>query len=338
MAKGVEDTTFYRWHRLVAMNEVGGDPAGLEDPSDEPLHDWAAYQQDHHPEGLTALSTHDTKRSEDVRARLLAVAGDLASWDSVWEPVRRLATDHEVDLPTAYLVMQTVVGAWPLDADRLTGYVEKATREAKQHTSWNDPDPDYEQRVQELARSCLTAPEVIEAVESVLATRADAIRAVTLGGKLLQLALPGVPDVYQGCESLDLSLVDPDNRRPVDFAGRRQRLADVDAGKPPADLADEKLLVTSRALRLRRESPEFFDARSSYTPLPLLPAGLVGFVRGERVAVVAQTGRGQPEGVVRLPGAGWRDVLTSVHHTSGTIPVELLLARLPVALLVKDAP
>ncbi|MGH3507545.1 MAG: malto-oligosyltrehalose synthase, partial [Nocardioidaceae bacterium] len=337
MAKGVEDTTFYRWHRLVALNEVGGDPAGLDDPSDKPMHVWASYQQQHHPAGLTALSTHDTKRSEDVRARLLAVAGDLAGWDAVWEPVRRLATEVGVDLPTAYLVMQTVLGAWPLPPDRLTAYIEKAIREAKQHTNWNDPDLAYEERVKDLALLCLTDPDVVEAVESTLADRADTIRALTLGGKLLQLTLPGVPDVYQGCETLDLSLVDPDNRRPVGFGARAQRLADLDAGKPPADLSDEKLLVTSRALRLRRERPELFDAGSSYAPLPFLPAGLVGFVRAERVAVVATTGREAPDGVVRLPGARWRDLLTATHHSSGTIPVDMLLEELPVALLVKDS-
>jgi (1->4)-alpha-D-glucan 1-alpha-D-glucosylmutase len=336
MAKGLEDTTFYRWHRLVAMNEVGGDPAGLDDPSDAPLHDWATYQQHHHPLGLTSLSTHDTKRSEDVRSRLLALAADLPAWDSVWDRVRRLAVETAVDLPTAYLVMQTVLGAWRLREERLTGYVEKAAREAKQHTSWTDPDPEYEARVQRLARRCLSDADVADAVEQALARNDQRIRAVTLATKLLQVTLPGVPDVYQGCEAVELSLVDPDNRRQVDFGARAQRLAELDAGKPAGSLWDEKLLLTARALRLRRRLPEAFDERATYAPLPMLPEGLVGFVRGERVAVVARTGRGEPQGEVRLPGAGWLDVLSDVTHASGTLPVDVLVGRLPVALLVKD--
>jgi (1->4)-alpha-D-glucan 1-alpha-D-glucosylmutase len=334
MAKGVEDTTCYRWHRLVAVNEVGGDASEL-DPSDVPLHAWAAHQHQHHPDGLTTLSTHDTKRSEDVRSRLLAVAGDLTAWDSVWAPVRRRAADLDVDLPTAYLVMQTVLGTWPIGADRLTAYMRKATREAKQHTSWRHPDLDYEERVQVLARQCIEDPEIVDAVEGALTDNAAAVRAVTLGAKLLQLALPGVPDVYQGCESLDLSLVDPDNRRPVDFAALAQRLAELDAGKPPADLGEEKLLLTSRVLRLRRDLPDVLDGHASYDPLPTLPSGLIGFVRGERVVVVVSTGRGALVGDVRLPHAGWRDVLTDVWHASSTIPVGTLFAGLPIALLAR---
>jgi (1->4)-alpha-D-glucan 1-alpha-D-glucosylmutase len=334
MAKGIEDTTCYRWHRLVALNEVGGDPAEL-DPSDRPLHAWAAHQHQHHPDGLTTLSTHDTKRSEDVRSRLLAVAGDLAAWDSVWAPVRRLAAIHDVDLPTAYLVMQTVLGAWPIDANRLTAYVRKATREAKLHSSWRDPDLDYEARVEALARQCVEDPDVVAAVEGALADNTAAIRAATLGAKLLQLTLPGVPDVYQGCETLGLSLVDPDNRRPVDFHERARRLAELDSGKPPADLGDEKLMLTSRVLRLRRDLPGALGGRASYKPLPPLPGGLIGFVRGEQVVVLVSTGHGELLGEVHLLGTGWRDVLTDVRHGSGTIPINVVFARLPVALLVR---
>ena len=155
MAKGIEDTTFYRWHRLIALDEVGGDPRALDAPDADALHAWAREQARVHPRGLTTLSTHDTNRSEDVRARLLAIAEDLEGWDAAWEAVRHEAADHHVDEPTAYLLFQTLLGAWPLGAERLVQYMEKATHESKQFTSWDDPDAAYEARVADFAARCL---------------------------------------------------------------------------------------------------------------------------------------------------------------------------------------
>ncbi|MDX6326543.1 MAG: (1-_4)-alpha-D-glucan 1-alpha-D-glucosylmutase, partial [Nocardioidaceae bacterium] len=211
MAKGVEDTTFYRFHRLVALNEVGGDPDALEHPTVDALHAWAEAQSTSFPAGMTTLSTHDTKRSEDVRARLLAAAEDVDGWRRVWSVVRAAATHHEVDEPTAYLVMQTLVGAWPIDEQRLGDYLLKAVREAKHHTSWTDGDSSYEERVGALARACLAPGAIRDAVSAWVSELEAAVRAVTLGTKLLQLLLPGVPDVYQGSELVVRSLVDPDN-------------------------------------------------------------------------------------------------------------------------------
>ena len=225
MAKGIEDTTFYRWHRLIALDEVGGDPRSLDAPEAETLHAWAREQAERYPLGMTTLTTHDTKRSEDVRARLLAVAEDLDGWDAAWEAVRSQAAEYHVDEPTAYLLFQTLLGAWPLEQERLVGYMEKATHESKQFTSWDDPDERYEFRVGDFAARCLEG-DIAHTFAQVLEANAATIRAVTLGTKLIQLTLPGVPDVYQGNETLAPSLVDPDNRRPVDFA---QRAAMLDA-------------------------------------------------------------------------------------------------------------
>jgi (1->4)-alpha-D-glucan 1-alpha-D-glucosylmutase len=342
MAKGIEDTAFYRWHELVALNEVGSDPAALAEPSTDGLHAWAGRQTDRHPFGLTTLSTHDTKRSEDVRARLLAVAGDPSAWRTAWEPVRAAAERLGVDLPTAYLVMQTLLGAWPIDRERLGGYLVKAVREAKRHTSWTNPVEEHESRLLGLARVVTEDADVRNAVEGVLTASREAIRATILSAKLLQLTMPGVPDVYQGREVLDLSLTDPDNRRPVDFAGLRDRLRRLDDGQQAADLGDEKLLVTSRALRLRRASPELFTG-GSYQPLAGAGPHLLGFVRGGRAITLVtrwptllSAAGGWGEATVALPAGSWTDALSGRRTTGGSCPVADLLQQLPVALLVAD--
>jgi len=304
-----------------------------------------------HPTGMTTLSTHDTKRSEDVRARLLAAAGDPAGWRAAWEPLRAAADRLRLDRPTAYLVLQTLVGAWPIELDRLEEYLLKAIREAKRRTTWTNPEHEYERRVAEFARTALDDPALRGAVTGLVATSAGAIRATVLGQKVLQLTLPGVPDVYQGCEGVDLSLVDPDNRRPVDHAGLAARLGRLDAGEPPRDLDDEKLWVTSRTLRHRhhRSGPPAEgpgagdDDGSGYEPLLGNGPHLVAFRRDDALTFVtrwptllARAG-GWGEATATLPGGSWTDVFTGRHHDGGTRPVAQLLAALPVALLVPAA-
>jgi (1->4)-alpha-D-glucan 1-alpha-D-glucosylmutase len=338
MAKGVEDTTFYRYHRLVALNEVGGDPSLLERPSTAALHTWAARQAAHWPAAMTTLSTHDTKRSEDVRSRLLAAAGDGDGWDATWARVREAAGRHGVDLPTAYLVFQTLVGTSPIDAQRLVDYLRKAVREAKQHSSWTEVDETYEERVFALARACLADPTVDEALGSWLQRLQPALRATTLATKLLQLTLPGVPDTYQGTELVDLSLVDPDNRRPVDYAERAARLEALDGGAAARDLNDEKLLVTSRALRLRRERGALVTG--GYQPLDSGSPHVLGFLRGGTVATVVtrwpHSVDAWSEQSVGLPEGRWRDALTDTVHTGPGVLARDLLSTYPVALLVKE--
>jgi (1->4)-alpha-D-glucan 1-alpha-D-glucosylmutase len=344
MAKGVEDTTFYRFNRMIALNEVGGDPGALDSPSADAVHDWAGRQSLTHPDGMTTLSTHDTKRGEDVRATLLAAAEDLAGWQALWALVRGAAADVGADEPMAYFVMQTLVGTWPIDHRRLDAYLDKAAREAKQHTSWTDPYEAYEKGLHSLAARCLADGEISSSVGSWMTRLYPAVRAAILSSKLMQLMLPGVPDIYQGCETVMLSLVDPDNRRPVDYAERRRRLERLDAGAERRDLDDDKLWVTSRALRLRRERRELVGAQATYRPLPATSRHLIGFVRSEQVAVIAtrwplqQQRSGWAGATLSLPDGAWSDALTGTNvGGGGKVPCGDILRELPVALLVRDA-
>jgi len=349
MAKGVEDTAFYRWSRLVALNEVGGDPDRLgRSPAD--FHAFAARLARDWPATMTTLSTHDTKRQEDVRARLAVLteipqawAAELASWHG-----RALAaTSGAAPEPdTEYLMWQTLAGAWPVDRERLTGYLRKAMREAKTRTSWTDPDPEYESMVLTFAEAVLDDDELTGQIDSFVAGLAADAAASSLGAKLVQLTMPGVADTYQGCELAGLSLVDPDNRRPVDFARRRDLLAELDGGQPPRDLDAAKLLVTSAALRLRRARPGWFTA-GNYTPLPAAgPAAghAVAFARGGRAVTVVtrlpaglrQRG-GWADTVLALPGGqAWRDLLSGATHPGPRPLLSDLMERNPVALLVAD--
>ncbi len=340
MAKGIEDTTFYRWHRLVALNEVGGDPAVLDHAGPQVLHVWAQAQQESWPLAMTGLSTHDTKRSEDVRARLLAVAGDTAWWQRCSDLFWVVADGHGVDHPTAHLLWQTLVGVGEISRDRLHDYLTKAIREAKQRTAWIDGNQEYETRVLALADEALAAGPLREVVEGAVAASEQAIRATVLGQKLLQLLLPGVPDTYQGCEVVNLSLVDPDNRRPVDFDASERRLARLDAGEPVLDLDDEKLMVTSRALRLRRDLPEAFGAEAGYAPLESSTEHVVGFVRTELVACVVTraphrlaAAGGWSDQTVSLPEGTWHDELSGRDLDGSVALCSDLFASLPVALL-----
>jgi (1->4)-alpha-D-glucan 1-alpha-D-glucosylmutase len=340
MAKGIEDTAFYRWHRQVGLNEVGGDPDLFDDASPDLLHDWAATQQRRFPLGMTTLSTHDTKRSEDVRARLTALSGDAESWDRLSQEFAAAAAERDVDAPTAHLVWQTLAGVGPVSAERLEGYLVKALREAKQHTSWLDPDEDYEARVLALAEDARRGGSLGALVTTAVDHLAGPVRAAVLGQKLLQLTLPGVPDTYQGTELVDLSLVDPDNRRPVDFDERRDRLARLKAGERPRDLDDEKLLVTHSALRLRRELRDSFADAGDHQPLASTSRHVVGYVRGGEVAVLAtraarrlEVTGGWADATVTLPKGLWRDELTSTLHGGEVNLVSEVLTDLPVALL-----
>jgi (1->4)-alpha-D-glucan 1-alpha-D-glucosylmutase len=341
MAKGIEDTAFYRWHRLVALNEVGGDPELLDDASPERMHAWAAHQQEHWPLGMLALSTHDTKRSEDVRARVLAVAGDAESWQVLSDAFAEAAREHGVDAPTAHLLWQTLVGVGEVDDERLTSYLTKAMRESKQHTSWLDSDPEYEGRVLDLARAAAHHGRLQALVQTAVDRNRDAIRSVVLAQKLLQLTLPGVPDTYQGCELVDLSLVDPDNRRPVDYQERRRRLERL-RHEPPRDLDDEKLLLTHRALELRKELRASFGEQGDYRPLAGTSRHLTGFVRGGEVAVLVtraprrlEAAGGWREGSVNLPDGLWRDELSGSMYGGGENRCADLFEDYPVALLRK---
>ena len=293
---------------------------------------------------MTTLSTHDTKRSEDVRARLLCLTEVADEWGrevTGW----RAQTAHrpaELDANTEYLVWQTLVGAWPITAERLTAYLEKATREAKRHTTWTEPDEAYDEAVRTFAEQVLADEALTGRITAFVDRLAPLFRASVLGQKLVQLTMRGIPDVYQGCELVDLSLVDPDNRRPVDYGARVKRLEQLD-GSAPNDLDDEKLLVVSRTLRLRREHPEWFGPDAAYEPLATSSDHAVAFSRGDavvtvvtRLAAALERSGGWGDATVTLPGGGWRDVLTGASHRGGEVSLARLLDRLPVCLLVAD--
>jgi (1->4)-alpha-D-glucan 1-alpha-D-glucosylmutase len=303
------------------------------------LHRWAQTQAGDWRYGLTTLSTHDTKRSEDVRARLLALAEDTAGWDATWAPLRTQAAEAGVDLRDAYLLLQTVLGAWPLGEDRLTAYLQKALREGKARTTWTEPDEAYESKVLALARQVLSPGRMHSAVAEFVEAAAAATRVTTLAAKLVQLTAPGVPDVYQGTELVTLSLVDPDNRRPVDYDVRRARQQRLRSGAAPADLDDEKLLVTRTAVRARRDAPDSFAG--TYEAFESGDDCLLGFFRGgDHLTLVTRwpttlaARGGWADSTVQLPGRAWTDALTGRRIGSGRQRVQDIFASLPVALLV----
>ncbi|RHA41613.1 malto-oligosyltrehalose synthase [Cellulomonas rhizosphaerae] len=353
MAKGVEDTTFYRWTHLTALCEVGGAPERFALTPTELLA-WASRAQHTAPYGMTTLSTHDTKRSEDTRTRIGVLSELPREWSALVHDLRAASAPYRsglVDGRTEYLLWQTIAGTWcghgPIEADRLTAYLTKAMREAKDRTTWTAPDEAYEAAVLDAARQALEDPAVRELFTAWEARTRTAVRAATLGTKLVQLTMPGVADVYQGTEVPTADLVDPDNRRPVDADSLAARLARLDDGAGPRDLADEKLLVTSRALRLRRDVPEaFVGTGAGFLPLAHSAGNALSYARTvdgiPRVAVVAtRLGAaldrlgGWADHSVALPEGSWHDVLTDREVTGGVVEVGALLDRLPVALLVR---
>jgi (1->4)-alpha-D-glucan 1-alpha-D-glucosylmutase len=338
MAKGVEDTAFYRYTRLGTLTEVGADPAHFSLTPGE-FHQRMAGRQASLPVSMTTLSTHDTKRSEDTRARISVIAERVPEWSEVLTALRAAAPLP--DGPLSSLLWQAVVGAWPASRERLRGYAEKAAREAANSTTWSDPDQDFEAALMKAVDAVFDDPAVNELVTNFVDSLAPYGATNSLSLKLLQLTMPGVPDVYQGTEFWDRSLADPDNRRTVDFDRRVAALSGLDAGALPADYQDEaaKLLVTSRALRLRRDRPELFR---DYRPVSASGAAadhLVAFDRGGALTFATRL----PFGLERA--GGWRDTavelnsalrdeLTGISHGPGRVLVADVLQTYPVALLV----
>jgi (1->4)-alpha-D-glucan 1-alpha-D-glucosylmutase len=295
MAKGVEDTAFYRYFRLAALNEVGGNPARF-GMSIAEFHDANAARAARFPLQMLTTYTHDTKRSSDVRSRIAALSwlpGEWAERVRAWHDELGGLDDPREEL----LVYQTLAGALPIERERLDAYLEKALREGKVNTNWLAPDEAHERAVQEFAAR---AAEVL--ARDPLLGRVRAIgRKLALAQLLLKLTSPGVPDIYRGDELEDLSLVDPDNRRPVDWAVRREALRELQDGRPPDD-ATAKLYVIWKTLALRAERAGAFAG--SYEPVDA-GEGVCAFVRGGEVLAAAAV---RPGAAVRLP-AGWRDVL-----------------------------
>ncbi|MFN8040163.1 MAG: malto-oligosyltrehalose synthase [Acidimicrobiales bacterium] len=359
-AKGVEDTALYRYPALAAVNEVGIDPGhAVVDPAD--LHAWCRRTLDRWPTTMTALSTHDTKRSEDVRARLLVLSEVPGVWDAT---VRRWLADNrplrrgDFDDPSLELLLyQAMVGAHPLPPDRLRDHALKAAREAKRFTSWTDPDEAAEADL----LAFLDALGTDDRFQGELAELVDRIRRPgrvnALAQKLVQLTMPGVPDLYQGTEAWALSLVDPDNRRPIDHAAMaalRARAAAADGKELAASLDDPddpglaKVAVVRAALDLRRRHPEAFLADGIYEPLwPTGPGAdrAVAFVRGHRrdravtvvPRLVATVGTDTLAATtVTLPKGRWVDAFDPDRRLEREVTLADLWDPLPVALLVRD--
>lgn len=354
MAKGVEDTAFYRYTRLGSLTEVGGEPSEFAIDVDA-FHARQARRHAAWPHSMTTLSTHDTKRGEDVRARLDVLSEVPERWSIELDGLRATAGSTG-DGPFDALLWQAIVGAWPLERERAHAYAEKASREASVSTHWTAPDEAFERRMHELIDRAYDVPAVRERLDAFVAWLAPAGWSNSLSAKLVQLTMPGAPDVYQGSELWETSLVDPDNRRPVDFDLRRRMLAEVDAAfargeLPPVDEgAAAKLLVTSRALRLRRDRPELF---TRYTPLEVVGEAArhaIAIDRGGAVTVATRL----PIGLAARAGAGpaasvgpeaWgdtavlvtrmplQDALTGRRYAGGAIRLAELLATYPVALL-----
>jgi (1->4)-alpha-D-glucan 1-alpha-D-glucosylmutase len=338
MAKGVEDTAYYRYTRFIALNEVGGDPArfGVE-PAD--FHAAQARRQHIAAHSMTTLSTHDTKRGEDVRARLAVLSELPDEWAAL---ARRLMAAAPIPDPTfGYLLWQTFAGAGFIERERMHAYAEKAMREAAQATAWIDPDQAFEATVHAAIDAAYDTPDVHDPLAAFVDHLSPYGRTNSLGQKVVQLTMPGVPDVYQGTELWEDSLVDPDNRRPVDFAARHSLIdaLDADVEPPPIDASGAaKLWVVSRTLRLRRDWPNLF---SGYNPVAVqgpAAAHAIAFDRGGAITVATRL-------PVRLErDGGWRDTTIEVaggatdvisgRTHEGTVALADLLSGYPVALLV----
>jgi (1->4)-alpha-D-glucan 1-alpha-D-glucosylmutase len=321
-AKGVEDTAFYRYNRLLALNEVGGDPArfGL---SVADFHRANAGRAARFPRGLLVTQTHDTKRSGDVRARIGALAGLAGEWREHvlrWrERNAALRSDGAPDANEEYLIYQTLIGAWPIEAERLEAYLEKALREAKRNTSWVEQDHDWEDRVKRFAVALLDHRPFLDEFEPFAGRVAEEGRRSALGQLLLKLTAPGVADIYQGDELEALSLVDPDNRRPVDWAVRREELERLRAGGAPTP-DTMKLFLIWKALDLRSRRPSAFAG--DYEPVDAGP-GTVAYLRAGEVLVVVPV-RDRDGASLSAPGR-WRDVLTGEERE---LPADVTVSEL----------
>ncbi|MFJ4206979.1 malto-oligosyltrehalose synthase [Paenarthrobacter sp. NPDC089675] len=341
MAKGVEDTAFFRYTRLGTLTEVGADPTEFA-VSPEEFHQRMTRRQAEIPLSMTTLSTHDTKRSEDARARISVISESVPEWELFLGTVQELA--NIPDGPLAALVWQAIAGAWPADRSRLQSYALKAAREAGNSTNWTDPDLDFERHLAAAVDAVFDVPEVEAALDNFVAELEPYGTSNSLSAKLVQLTMPGVPDVYQGTEFRDGSLTDPDNRRTVDFKARIAALAELDAGATPEYTEEEaKLLVVSRALRLRRDHPELFGGYRPLAASGAAAAHVVAFDRGTENPGAITVATRLPKRLAR--DGGWRDTvielpthsrdeLTGATYAAGPVELARLLEQYPVALLV----
>jgi len=353
MAKGVEDTAFYCYNRLIGLNEVGAAPDrdGL---TVTQFHEYCSAIQASRPFTMTTLSTHDTKRSDDVRARLAVISELPGQWRQFlrrWSRENaRFKTEGYPDRNTEYLLYQTLVGAWPIERERFSEYMEKAVREAKQQTSWTQQNREFEDALRSFIDRLFEYPEFLIGLREFVDLVTAPGRLNSLAQTLMKCTAPGVPDTYQGSELWDLHLVDPDNRGPVDYEVRTTLLSRLQSGVPIAEILREmnsgmpKLWTLYRALDLRRQKPEWFGIDAAYAPLML--AGkradhAIGYLRAERVATIVSRWNlrlaGNWSGTsVALPHGRWKNLLTAEMLNGGTMTLQSLFGQFPVALLQKE--
>jgi (1->4)-alpha-D-glucan 1-alpha-D-glucosylmutase len=351
MAKGVEDTTFYWYNRLVSANEVGGNPG---DPvvTVAGFHQYCQSIQAEWPNTMLDTSTHDTKRSEDVRARIHLLSEIPAPWAAAlleWSQLNaKFKTGDYPDPNTEYLLYQTLVGAWPISRERLGQYMEKATREAKRMTSWISPNEAFDNALRAFLDGIYQHEEFLKSLGEFVEPLVTPGRIVSLAQVLLKLTAPGVPDLYQGTELWDLSLVDPDNRRPVDYDLRKRLRSELPSLKVETICAREeeglpKLWLIYQALKTRRDCVECFGRDSCYAPLTA--AGrrrdhIVAFARGGRVATVVprlilSVGGDWMDTAISLPDGTWKNQLTG-EQVESRCGIQDLFQKFPVALLVRE--
>jgi (1->4)-alpha-D-glucan 1-alpha-D-glucosylmutase len=315
MAKGVEDTAFYRYGRLLALNEVGGDP-GRFSIEVEDFHAACLERARRFPESLLTTQTHDTKRSADVRARLTALSAMAEEWEQLVDEFMELSERHREggapDDVERYFLLQTLVGAWPIELERVQEYMEKALREAKRNTNWIDQNQEWEEAVKRFCAALYGDRAFLEQFLPFVRRVASAGERAVLGQVVLKLTVPGIPDLYQGDELPFRALVDPDNRRPVDWGWCQAMLARLMGGSPAVH-ETRKLFLILRLLTLRTRRPRALST-GAYEPIEAGPRACV-FTRGDEVLVAVATRDGAAEDTFAAPQGRWRDVLRGEQRT-----------------------
>ena len=352
MAKGVEDTALYCFNRLIALNEVGASP-GEFGVSTKHFHDACVEAQSRWPDSMLASSTHDTKLSEDVRARVSLLSEIPGAWR---DAVRRWAAMNERhrknNLPgrnIEYRFYQTLVGAWPLDVNRAVEHFEKVACEAKTRTTWTRRNEPYDEALAAFVTGALSDREFIADLEKFVGPLSEAGQINSLAQTLLKLTAPGVPDFYQGEEIWNSSLVDPDNRRPVDFEKRRELLSAL-KNLPPDKIWRQrddglpKLWLIHRVLHLRERHSEWFSASSRYEPIYAEGAKanhVVAFSRGKKIITIVPRlvlglKNNWADTTLEIPAGEWRNELSNEHFCGGILRAADLLREFPVALLKSE--
>jgi (1->4)-alpha-D-glucan 1-alpha-D-glucosylmutase len=349
MAKGLEDTALYRYNRLAALNEVGAHPQNFAAGIDA-FHDANRRRAANHPYAMLTTSTHDTKRGEDTRANIGAIADRPEIWDQAvfrWRDLLRAGSDQTISDNDLYLFLQLLLGGWPPGdssespslqtlTERLQAAMVKSVREARLHSDWSVNNAQYEEGIQTFIAEALKNEAFLASFREVQGQLADIGRRKSLIQAALKLCVPGVPDIYRGAEDWEQSFVDPDNRRELNFAGLRDRLARVRSGQGAA--GDDKIVLTTALLRLRKAHPQLL-LEGSYQPLGTGSEQVMGFARAhgsKQLVVVADLSPGHSGELARLvalPEGQYEDALTGEKVSGNLADAASLLAHGLVVLL-----